>query len=244
MLLWVMQVAAQVRMGAPSGAPSHASIGACRPRALGVCCAATIMQVSKKFPDAGRRAAVHGPLLALREEHRAALLGHLLALRAEDRYLRFGHAASDLQIRRYVQAIDFARDQVFAVFDRGLRLVAAAHIARDRTAAGEAEFGVSVLPDARGMGLGTRLFARAAMHARNRGLHTLRLHCMSQNAAMMAIAQRAGMRIRIRESETEATLPIAPSNLYTRGAEWLADVGSGIGFACRTGMQRLRPAAR
>ena len=43
----------------------------------------------------------------------------------DDRYLRFGYPASDEQIDRYVETIDFAHDEVFGVFNRRLELVAA-----------------------------------------------------------------------------------------------------------------------
>ena len=58
------------------------------------------------------------PIRSLLERHRAKILSHLVALNESDRYLRFGYAASDAQLARYSQAIDFARDEVFGIFDR------------------------------------------------------------------------------------------------------------------------------
>ena len=65
------------------------------------------------------------------------------------RYLRFGYQASDAQIGRYVDTLDFEHDEVFGIFNRRLELIAMAHLAyrqadaaRGRSAS--AEFGVSV----------------------------------------------------------------------------------------------------
>ena len=73
-----------------------------------------------------------------------------------DRYLRFGHPAVDAQIGRYVDLIDFDRDEVFGVFNRRLQLIAMAHLAYlgDSQRPHAAEFGVSVLPRYRGRGFG------------------------------------------------------------------------------------------
>jgi hypothetical protein len=54
---------------------------------------------------------------------------HLLALPPPDRYLRFGYAASDEQIGRYVDQLNFERDELFGIFNRKLELIAMAHLA-------------------------------------------------------------------------------------------------------------------
>ena len=112
------------------------------------------------------------PIRSLCERHRPRILAHLLSLPAADRYLRFGYSASDAQVSHYTDLIDFANDEVFGIFNRRLELLAMAHLAMAAARAdrgrSEAEFGVSVLPKARGRGYGSRLFARAVLHARNR----------------------------------------------------------------------------
>jgi GNAT superfamily N-acetyltransferase len=92
---------------------------------------------------------------------------HLLQLEPQDRYLRFGYAATDEQIRRYVEQLDFDRDEIFGIYNRKLELIAMAHLAYAETRRHKqcAEFGVSVLKHARGRGYGARLFERAVMHA-------------------------------------------------------------------------------
>jgi GNAT superfamily N-acetyltransferase len=156
------------------------------------------------------------PIRSLASRHRPRILGHLLSLDDRDRYLRFGFPASDSQIGRYVDLLDFERDEVFGVFNRRLELVAMAHLACMGTADApctSAEFGVSVSKDARGRGLGARLFDRAALHARNRHIDTLLIHALSENTAMLRITRAAGARIERDGPESQAWLRLPPENL-------------------------------
>lgn len=152
------------------------------------------------------------PIRSLAQSHRPRMLSHLKALPDRDRYLRFGYAASDAQIARYVESIDFGQDDVFGVFNRRLELIALAHLA-GLPAAHEAEFGVSVLPKARGRGYGTRLFDHAVLHARNRGVDTLLIHALSENTAMLRIARNAGASVERDGGESLARLRLPPDDL-------------------------------
>jgi len=163
---------------------------------------------SPVLPYFNQRPAPIIPIRPIGPEHREQLLRHFLALSAEDRYLRFGYAASDERIRAYVDSIRFGQDVIFGVFNRKLDLLAVAHIAIEPGQTARAEFGVSVLPRGRGLGIGTRLFQRAAIEARNRGFRQLYMQCLSSNAAMLKIARRAGMTVHNEGGETEAYLAL------------------------------------
>src|SRR5688572_2200958 len=69
------------------------------------------------------------PIRSLAARHRPRIAAHLMALDPHDRYLRFGHPATDEQIAKYVDTIDFERDEVFGIFNRRLELIAMAHLA-------------------------------------------------------------------------------------------------------------------
>jgi len=179
------------------------------------------------------------PIRHIGAEHKSELLEHFLALEPADRYLRFGYAAGDAQIRAYVDGIDFDRDEIFGVFNRKLELIAVAHIAvRGASEGPQAEFGVSVLPAGRGRGIGSRLFQRAAIYARNHGIHVLGMQCLAQNAAMMRIARRAGMEVHSEGSEIEATLIIPERSLLSHLDEWVEDATGQIDFALKLGLHR------
>ncbi len=161
------------------------------------------------------------PIHSLGENHRDRIATHLLALDGQDRYLRFGYAANDEQIARYVASLNFERDEIFGIYNRKLVLVAMAHLAYAPVdnCNSCAEFGVSVLKAARGRGYGSRLFDRAAMHARNDKVSTLFIHALSENTAMLKIARNAGATVERDGSESEAYLRLAPSTLDSRLTE-------------------------
>lgn len=180
------------------------------------------------------------PIRPIGPEHRGQLLQHFLSLGVEDRYLRFGYAASDDRIRSYVDSIRFDRDEIFGVFNRKLDLIAVAHIAVGDDGDGRAEFGVSVLPRGRRLGIGTRLFRRAAIFARNRGLHQLYMQCLSSNAAMLKIARRAGMTVRNEGGETEAVLELPDDTLQSHLDAIVEDQTGNVDYWLKSLMRQWR----
>jgi GNAT superfamily N-acetyltransferase len=147
-----------------------------------------------------------------------------MSLDEGDRYLRFGYPATDEQIAKYVDSMDFDRDEVFGIFNRHLELIAVAHLAHPVTNAPAgrppmSEFGVSVLSKVRGRGFGKRLFEHAVLHARNRGVQTLFIHALSENAAMLKIARGAGATVEREGSESEAWLRLPPDTFASHVGE-------------------------
>jgi GNAT superfamily N-acetyltransferase len=148
----------------------------------------------------------------------------LLNLNESDRYLRFGYPATDAQISKYVDLLDFEQDEVFGIFNRRVELIAMAHLAHAVAGATgsdrlTSEFGVSVLPQARGRGFGRRLFEHAMLHARNRGVQTLFIHALSENTAMLKIARNAGAKVVREGSESDAWLELPPDTLASHVGE-------------------------
>jgi GNAT superfamily N-acetyltransferase len=180
---------------------------------------------------------------------RRRLLKHFIALAGQDRLLRFGAMVSDEVITRYVENLDFARDAVFGVYDRRLRLLGVGHLAfasRDRAdgdavtiKARVAEFGVSVAGSARGMGVGSALFRRAAIHCRNADIDTLYVHCLSSNKVMMHIAKKAGMDIRRDRGETDAYLKLAPAGPGSVMHEALQEQAATLDYTMKTNIRAL-----
>ncbi len=170
-------------------------------------------------------ASLYLPIKSLGPQHRERMCAHLLALDEGDRYLRFGYPAGDVQIRRYVDSINLACDDVFGIFNRKLELVAMAHLAYavNPDCSHCAEFGVSVSCHARGRGYGARLFERATMHARNEGVDLMFIHALTENTAMLNIARNAGARLVRDGSETEAFLQLPPANFDTVVSELMQE---------------------
>ena len=171
----------------------------------------------RRFPSSS----VVVPIRSIGPGQRERILDHLLALEPHDRYLRFGYAANDEQITRYVDQLNFERDELFGIFNRRLDLIAMAHLAFsiDPQYTSCAEFGVSVSKSARGRRYGSRLFERAVMHARNEGVTQLFIHALSENTAMLKIARHAGAIIERDGSESEAHLRLPPADFDSRVTE-------------------------
>ncbi|WP_244744676.1 GNAT family N-acetyltransferase [Paraburkholderia terricola] len=186
---------------------------------------------------AGRAPALVRELTAADRER---LLTHFLALDEDDRLLRFGQIVPDHVIENYVRAIDFKRDTVFGVFNSQLQLTGVGHLAYlpvegdKRTA----EFGVSVLESARGQGIGSKLFERAAIRSRNTHVSMLYMHCLSRNSTMMHIAKKAGMKIEYAYGEADAYLTLPPADQSSIIAEMLQEQTAVFDYALKRQARR------
>ena len=161
------------------------------------------------------------PIRSIGPSHNERIAAHLLSLSPADRYLRFGYMANDEQVQRYVDGLNYARDDIFGIYNRKLELIAMAHLAfsADAKLSSCAEFGVSVLAKARGRGYGSRLFDRAVLHARNEGVGMVFIHALSENTTMLNIARKGGATVERDGSDSEAYLKLLPADLDSRMTE-------------------------
>ena len=184
------------------------------------------------------------PVRSLSPRHRGRILAHLLTLAEHDRHLRFGYPATDAQIGKYVDTLDFERDELFGIFNRKIELIAAAHLAyspapQRSDQAAMAEFGVSVSPNARGRHFGTRLFDHAILHARNRGVETLFIHALSENTAMLRIARNAGAEVVREGCESEAWLQLPPETISSCFDEVVGQHAAELDFQLKVQANRV-----
>ena len=189
----------------------------------------------------GHHALALVPIRSIGPSERERMVDHLLALERQDRYLRFGYAASDEQIRRYITGLDFERDDIFGIYNRKLELIAMAHLAYavDPQRSFCAEFGVSVLPHARGRGYGARLFDRAVMHARNQGVTAIFIHALTESTTMLGIARKAGATVMRDGVESEAHLSLPPANLDTHVTELVEQNIAEADYLIKTQRKRI-----
>ena len=192
----------------------------------------------------------------LSERQRPHILSHLLELSARDRYLRFGYSANDSQVARYVETLNFDRDELHGIFSCELTLLAVAHLAlplagqtqaipgvpgaMDAARGRCAEFGVSVVPHARGLRLGSRLYAHAVRSARVHGLDQLFIHALTENAAMLRIARRHGAKVERLGSEAEAFLALPPADVNTRVQHLLQGQLAHLDYGVKVQQQQWR----
>ena len=172
------------------------------------------------------------PVRILSLKHRPRISAHLKSLAPQDRYLRFGYTATDEQIENYVNKLNFARDDIYGVFNRRLEIVAMAHLAFsvDPEWATCAEFGVSVDLQMRGKGLGARLFDRAVVHARNQGVGLLFIHALSENTAMLKIARKSGAKVVRDGSESDAYLSLPVADMDSQMDEFIEESMAEVDF--------------
>ena len=185
------------------------------------------------------------PVRELHAGYRKEILNHLLQLNDEDRRLRFGTQTPDEVICHYVEGLDFNKDVIFGVFNLDLRLIGMAHLAYLPEVKGEAraaEFGVSVLPEGRAQGLGAALLQRSAVHSRNTRIETLYVHCLSNNKAMMHLAQKAGMRVEYAYGDADAYLTLAPASTATIVEEAANEQWADMDYALKEGLKRSNQA--
>jgi GNAT superfamily N-acetyltransferase len=181
------------------------------------------------------------PIAPLSEEHLPQILAHLLDLSEHDRYLRFGYTATDAHIQRYVEALNFERDEIYGIFNTELEIIAMAHLAlmKDPGRDYSSEFGVSVAAHARGRGYGARLFERAVIHARNEKVYQMYIHALSENAPMIRIARKGGAKIERDGSETEAFLRLPKRDLDSRVTEFVADQYAKTNYSIKEDAKRF-----
>ena len=185
------------------------------------------------------------PVRELHAGHRQEILQHLLQLNEEDRRLRFGTQTPDEVIHHYVQHLNFNKDVIFGVFDLNLRLIGMAHLAylpEHNNQARAAEFGVSVLPEGRGQGLGTALLQRSSVHSRNTRIETLYVHCLASNKAMMHLAQKAGMTVEFAYGDADACLKLPPASTATIVEEAANEQWADLDYALKENLKRSNQA--
>ncbi len=177
------------------------------------------------------------PVQRLVEASRPALRRHFLSLDGEDVRLRFGVTIPPVAIDNYVDRIDFDTDAVFGVHDDELALAGVAHVAFTGDLA---ELGVSVLTPHRGHGIGSALLARAADHVRNRFVTRLFMHCLAENATMLHIARKLGMKICIDTGEADAFLKLPPADPASLAGEFVLQRMALFDYALKAQAMRMR----
>ena len=181
------------------------------------------------------------PIVTLSNEHLPQITQHLKDLSEHDRHLRFGYTATDEHINRYVQSLNFERDEIYGIFNTDLEIIAMAHLAIIKKEGRESssEFGVSVSAHARARGYGARLFERAVIHARNEKVYQMYIHALSENAPMIKIARKGGARIERDGAETEAYLSLPKRDLDSRITEFVADQYAKTNYSIKEDAKRF-----
>jgi len=136
---------------------------------------------------------------------------HLLRLDKNSRRMRFAHAVSDSFIDDYASRMSDMGAIVYAYLEDGeVRAVAEVRKLSDLWGE-EAEAAFSVEPGYQEQGIGTDLMGRVIRAARNRGVHSLYMSCLSENRKMQAIARKHEAALRFEYGEVIGEIvPVTP----------------------------------
>lgn len=170
----------------------------------------------------------------------AALGDHLLRLDREQRAFRFGRAVADEWVARYAASTDWARSAVLGCWIAGeLRGVGEIKMLDESGPLLAAEAALSVERPFEGGGIGTDLFHRGLLIARNRGIARLFMLCLPENERVQRIIRKARPTLAFGRDQIECRIDLEPANALSIAAE-LYDDGCALTL---TLLEGLAPAA-
>lgn len=157
---------------------------------------------------------------------RGQVADHLLRLSERDRYLRFGGRVADASVHAHVHGGDaFGRHFIGAFVDGVLRGVAEFALVQ-RLPRPEGELAFSVEAAWQGLGIGTELFRRMLVFARNRGVGRVFIVSLPSNRRMRHIAAKFRLDIRPAEGEMEGRLELVSPDYLSVLEEAVGESGA------------------
>ena len=150
---------------------------------------------------------------------------HLKRLSRQDRMLRFSRIVDDDWIEKF--ATGLAGDPstiILGHFDRSLRLDGAIQISLvDREGVRYADFGLSVLEEARHRGIGHHLFERGLLWAQTNGAVRIWSFCSANNVEVHHLGKRHAISTSLLNGSFEAVLGASPLTIRTLANDILAE---------------------
>jgi RimJ/RimL family protein N-acetyltransferase len=166
----------------------------------------------------------HGSIRRLWRADLDAYSEHLLRLDPQTRRDRFSGAVADAFLERYAEQV-LCEDRIMLAYVVSGEVRGVAELcpfAPPYADEGEAAF--SVETPYRLRGIGTALFRRLILLARNRGVRTLHVRCLPHNRAMQVLARRHGARLVFEHDEAHGKVDAGPPTPFSVFQEW-AEMG-------------------
>jgi len=154
---------------------------------------------------------------------------HLLRLSPADMQSRFSAGVGAAFIEEHCRRFDWLSGRILGAFDDGA-LVGAAEIRwLEKPGRGwRAEVAITVEENYQEQGVGTELLRRVVTYARNRGLKSLYMLCLTDNRRMQAIARKLEGQLTFESGQVEADIAMPFPTQFTLLDEAL---GEGAAFA-------------
>lgn len=138
----------------------------------------------------------------------------------ETRGTYFGVQYTDEQIDKLVSSIvETADKHHFLVAEFKGAWIGTIHIAE--VSDQEVEFGFIVDAEHRGHGIADRMMSEAIVWSRNRGYHSLYMHCLSWNQPIKHLCIKHGMELHTEYGETDTKLELDPPDMSSLTEEVL-----------------------
>lgn len=170
------------------------------------------------------------------QQDAAALGAHLLRLDREQRGFRFGRAVADEWVARYAASTDWTRSVVLGCWIAGeLRGVGEIKMLDEPEPSPTAEAALSVERRFEGRGIGTALFHRGLLIARNRGVRRLTMLCMPENERVQRIIRKVRPTLTLGRGQIECQIDLEPANALSIAAE-LYDDGCALTLSLLEGL--------
>ena len=130
---------------------------------------------------------------------------HLKNLTPEDRYTRFGYSIKDETIDAVILNILYHPEDhhLFVAEDHGT-ILGFGHLAREGT---DWELAVSVNHDSQGQGIGNALMDEMIKWGKLHGVHSVFMHCITENRKIQHLARKHGLRT-VERSGAEITAQV------------------------------------
>ncbi|HTS91114.1 MAG TPA: GNAT family N-acetyltransferase [Stellaceae bacterium] len=151
------------------------------------------------------------------------LRGHLTRLDREERTFRFGYAVSDERIADYCASTDWLGTVVLAAEIDGTMRAAGELKVIEGSRPSAAELALSVERRFDGHGIGSEIFQRLLVIARNRGIRRIVILCLAENDRMRRIASKAMPALRFLGDQVEGEIALAPLTPLSLGDELYND---------------------
>lgn len=166
----------------------------------------------------------------------SVMCSHFSRLSHSDRYQRFAHHIDDTGIERFCRELNWFSTVLIGHFaEGGLRGVGELRLSGLRPPL-TAELAISVERHFQNRGIGTELFRRLVVLARNRGVRTIHMQCLMDNIRLRRIAAKFGAQIEMDFGEVSGRLELRRPSL----SSWL-DEASAESLATMGLMLQLRP---
>lgn len=147
---------------------------------------------------------------------------HLKELSETDRYTRFCYNIKDENIDRFILSILYnADDHHLFTATRDDKIVGFGHLAREGD---DWELAVSVDGNCQGQGVADRLIDFMIEWGTTRGVHSVFMHCITQNAKIQHLARKHGLRMVERDgSEVTSKVDLPPPTPMDYTADFLRE---------------------